>query len=577
MKHVRARLIIRPTPIGRGKGFPRHTVHPDRFYFNAFSVCAAFVCALVFATGVVAQEPVGADSAFRQARIHAAQANEAYLRSLRLTRAWLEARDPKSGLIPSQLKGYARTERTDVWEPHNSGADNYSFMTLTAWFLDRPLFDGPMTDILQSERRLTSRLKSLPDTYSLSQQGFQYETPDKARILFTSSEYMKDGLLPLAEVLGRSPWSERMIEMLEDVPLITRVSKGSAMERYRAVDAEINGNLLQILSRCYWMTGNAQYLAWATEIGDHYLLGEQPLHSANYLRLRDHGCEIIGGLSELYVTLHFADRAKKLLYQPAFHALLDDILEIGRNEHGLFFDSINLRERTVVERRLADNWGYIFNAYLSVHLIDTKPAYLVAIHQALDSLNKNYRNYDWESGSQDGYADAIESALNLINRIPSAGAEEWIDSEIKVMWAMQRENGVVEGWWGDGNFSRTSIMYALWKTRGAHVRPWREDVLLGAFARGKGLRVVVESGSAWSGRLTFDEPRHRTLLHLPIDYPRINQFPEWFTVEKDQEYAVAIGNGIATSYTGRQLTEGLPISLSPGESLQITIEPRGVQ
>ncbi|HRE79451.1 MAG TPA: hypothetical protein PLN52_00320 [Opitutaceae bacterium] len=555
------------------------SVHRERFCLLAYIVNAAIMGGvLVFATNAVAKESAdGTASVVRQARIHATQANEAYVRSLRLTRAWLEARDPRSGLIPSQLKGYPKAERTDVWEPHNAGADNYSFMTLTAWFLDRPLFDGPMTDILRSERKLTSRLKTLPDTYSFTKQGFQYDTADNARILFTSSEYMKDGLLPLAEAFGRSPWSERMLEMLEDIPLITRVSKGSEMERYRAVDAEINGNLLQILSRCYWMTGEARYLAWATEIGDHYLLGEQGLRNTSYLRLRDHGCEIIGGLSELYVTLHFADPAKKRLYQPAFHALLDDILKIGRNDHGLFFDSINLRDRSVVERRLADNWGYIFNAYLSVHLIDTKPAYLAAIHQALDSLNKNYRNHDWESGSHDGYADAIESALNLINRIPSPGAEEWIDSEIKVMWAMQRENGVVEGWWGDGNFSRTSIMYALWKTRGVHVHPWRDDVLVGAVAQGKGLRITAESRSAWSGRLTFDEPRHRTLLKLPIDYPRINQFPEWFTVESDQEYTVAIGDRMPTSYTGRQLVEGLPVSLSPGESLQIAIEPREVR
>ena len=50
-------------------------------------------------------------------------------------------------------------------------------------------------------------------------------------------------------------------------------------------------------------------------------------------------------------------------------------------------------------------------------------------------------------------------------------------SEIQVMWSMQdsshrpntsqwRSYGVIEGWHGDGNFARTTIMYCLWKTQG---------------------------------------------------------------------------------------------------------------
>jgi hypothetical protein len=29
-------------------------------------------------------------------------------------------------------------------------------------------------------------------------------------------------------------------------------------------------------------------------------------------------------------------------------------------------------------------------------------------------------------------------------------------------------------------------------------------------------------------------------FHLPVDYPRLNQFPEWFKVEKEQKYLVQI-------------------------------------
>ena len=57
---------------------------------------------------------------------------------------------------------------------------------------------------------------------------------------------------------------------------------------------EINGEMLQILSRVFWMTADDKYLNWAISIADHYLL-EKDLSQMEYLRLRDHGCEIIGG------------------------------------------------------------------------------------------------------------------------------------------------------------------------------------------------------------------------------------------------------------------------------------------
>ncbi len=45
-------------------------------------------------------------------------------------------------------------------------------------------------------------------------------------------------------------------------------------------------------------------------------------------------------------------------------------------------------------------------------------AYLDALLLAFSHLG-NYRNYDCESGSADGFADAIEGCLNLYNRMYS--------------------------------------------------------------------------------------------------------------------------------------------------------------
>jgi hypothetical protein len=76
---------------------------------------------------------------------------------------------------------------------------------------------------------------------------------------------------------------------------------------------------------------------------------------------------------------------------------------------------------------LSDSWGYVFDAYCAVWMVDGTAAYRDASFRPLGALWDTYRGYDWEpsgnvpgnpKGSQDGYADAIESALNLFNRLP---------------------------------------------------------------------------------------------------------------------------------------------------------------
>ena len=66
----------------------------------------------------------------------------------------------------------------------------------------------------------------------------------------------------------------------------------------------------------------------------------------------------------------------------------------------------------------------------------------------------------------------------LGNRIPISSVAEWIDSEIQVMLKKQKKDGIIEGWHGDGNYARTAVMYALWKSLGAYVTNWNEGILM---------------------------------------------------------------------------------------------------
>ena len=505
-----------------------------------------------------------------QALENGKNASEGFSRSLKFVNGWLTKTDSVTGLIPTNL-----TKNIDVWEPHNSAADNYAFMVLTCYLLDKDLYNGKMTEMLNTEKKLTSRVNSLPDIWSFSKQNFASEELKMSQVIFGTSEYMKDGLIPLAEYIGNSPWQLRMNEMLTDIePFLTKTDTLETLYSQRPASVEeVNGNLLQILSRNYWMTGEQKYLDWATKIGDYYMLGKRDLTQLEYLRIRDHGCEIIGGLSELYVTLNFTNPERKEQYNQPFHQLLDRVLEIGLNEDGLFYNAINPKTGAIADSAIVDNWGYVFDAYYSVWLVDKTEKYRDAVLKGFEKLNEKYRNYAWEGKSHDGYADAIESGINLYNREPVPTLKSWIDSEMQVMFAMQQPDGIIGGWHGDGNFARTAILYSLWKTQGATVQPWRSDVILGAEKTGNETYFVLTAEKSWEGKLVFDTPRHKTILHLPVDYPRINQFPEWFTVEDKMEFTVVSSQKtLSGKYTGKQLHEGIQVKLTAGEQLVFSVK-----
>ncbi|MAG58973.1 MAG: hypothetical protein CMJ83_22015, partial [Planctomycetes bacterium] len=313
---------------------------------------------------------------FLRAATNGVRANEQFFRCRRFVDGWLRHADRKTGLIPRNLgrdKG--------IWNAQDAAADNYPFMVLTCALTDRPMFEGRMLDMLRTETRLTSRLGRLPDTWSFAKQAFQSEKPDLSGIIFGGSEYVKDGLLPLTEWLGPSPWSERMLGIVDD--LWKHAPIETPYGRIPSTNVEVNGEMLQALSRIYWMTGEARFFEYAKRLGDYYLLGDHhPTRDFSSLRLRDHGCEIVSGLSELYAAVHFADPKRKKAYREPIHAIFDRILEIGRNEHGLLYNTINPRAGTT-GRGLCDTWGYNYNGVYTVYLLDGTETYRDAVRKVL--------------------------------------------------------------------------------------------------------------------------------------------------------------------------------------------------
>jgi hypothetical protein len=163
-------------------------------------------------------------------------------------------------------------------------------------------------------------------------------------------------------------------------------------------------------------------------------------------------------------------------------------------------------------------------------------------------------------GSFDGYADSIESALYLVAREPVPEALAWIDSEMKVMLAMQKPGGHIENWYGEGNYNRTALIYAFMKSRGVRPEHWTPGVRVGAVSEGK--RLYLSLAMPAPRRIRFDFARHRRVMNLDRNYVRLNEFPEWHTVDENTIYRLRGPQGDQIRL-GSELIEG--VVLGPGE------------
>ena len=346
---------------------------------------------------------------FELARRNAVQAREGWIRCNRFLEAWLKHRDKRTGLIPRDLRGL------NIWNAKDCAADCYPFMVLTAEMTAPEHLKGACMEMLEAERRITARIDSLPDQWSLGGQKFVYDEPDMARIQFGASEYIKDGLIAITEWMGESPWNDRMFELVHDCWKNAQVD--TPFGKIVATNIENNGEMLQVLPRLYWMTGDAKYLDWALRLADYYLLGtHHPTRDLKQLRLRDHGCEVLSGLCEVYATCYFARPEKYAEYKAPLYEMLDRILEVARTPDGMFYDNLNAQTGEVLSPIVGDNFGYNYNGYYTVYMIDGHEAYREEALKTLRTLNR----YPSFHGAEpmDGHCDAIEGVLYFLNREP---------------------------------------------------------------------------------------------------------------------------------------------------------------
>ena len=241
--------------------------------------------------------------------------------------------------------------------------------------------------------------------------------------------------MPITEWLGETPWSERMIaivdSILEHAPDRDAGRQDPVGQRrgQRRDDAGAQPAVLHDRQRARtstWRAASPTTTCSATSI---------PTRDATRLRLRDHSCELISGLTEVYAACHFAaqGQGRGLPRADPRHARPHPR---GRHQrarpdvrHGR-----TRRPARCSARRIGDNWGYNYNGFYTVYLLDGVERYREATRHALANLKPHYWKFPWQGWGSDGIADSVEGAINLFNREPDVdGVAEWIDANIARM------------------------------------------------------------------------------------------------------------------------------------------------
>lgn len=229
----------------------------------------------------------------------------------------LPCQDPETKLL--KMRG--------VWNYANTAADCYPFLCWAAYVTNIHALDGPLRDVLHAEIRLCNHLDRIPAPYDF-EKGAKVNDASMDTIMFGASEYVKDGLVAIVEITGKDEWFDRMVAIEEDMWKHAHVDTpyGKIPSDTRPVrDVEVDGEQLQALVRLYTMTGDRKFLTWAERLGDHYLKRGDfvPPH------LRDHGCEIVGGLGLLVGIESEIGSPRLQEYLPPMKHMLDEILTRG--------------------------------------------------------------------------------------------------------------------------------------------------------------------------------------------------------------------------------------------------------
>ena len=275
----------------------------------------------------------------------------------------------------------------------------------------------PGGDVLAAERRFAGN--ALPRTIRLRPMTVVEESDED--LLQNGAEYAADGLVPLVERLGEGPWLDRLREVVSEV--IARAAVPTSQGPIPSTRAETNGNLLQVVARLYPLTRDGGQLEMVERIAAWYgadvlprngflpprawdLANDAPRDS--YVKLRDHGGEVVPGLAEIYLLERLEQRDAADRMRPPLHSMLGAVIGAERIFDGLWLDHIDPTTGKLREgrpRRVVDTWGYLANAFVMADLAETGDAadpergrrYAAEVERVMRAASRLH-GYRWEQG-----------------------------------------------------------------------------------------------------------------------------------------------------------------------------------
>ncbi len=509
---------------------------------------------------------------FQEAKLNSFFSSEAFNRLNLFKKGWMAFEDKETGLIPYKL--YWGPEYR-LYIPEQSAADFYPFLLLSAYYTNYTDYATLkkwfyLDSLYKSDSGLPAVVDLNKDKISNSNTVINYDI-DKQ--IFGASETVKDGYLPLIELFGQNHESySKSVGLIKTI--FSFCSYNTSYGCIPSLNTEVNGEILISLSRLYLVSRNETFLDLGEPILNFYLfevISENNGHLCNFIKsdlsgcrneefnLGDHGNEIIPGVVEFFYALSESGHNVTVFEKPIQY-MLDTVKEEGLKEDGFWVQKNGLANST-------DTWGYIHNAYLLYdHITDIEYDF---VEESLENLKS--KNIEEFAHNPDSVADSIECAIYLESEFKKKGADYWISKNIFHLFAQQKKNGVFMGDYKDGNVARTLLLFSLYKTKGSYLSPWRSDLRLGAVEKNKKLYVYMSSIKDWNGTLILDLERSYTFFGVEY-YPRINSFPEWWTVNQENQYLIRTDDEFITK-TGKELIEqGIKIDLKRGVPLFIIIE-----
>ncbi|MEQ9454149.1 MAG: hypothetical protein RLN76_06095 [Phycisphaeraceae bacterium] len=523
------------------------------------------------------------------ARTHAVLSEEALRRAKSTFDSWMGMRHAESKLFP---ESWLEAE----WNYRNTAADFFCFQFHVAAYLGLDEL-SLMRETIEAERAISG-----PDSLAhaaSSETGRVLLASSEHPIfgargpIFGTSEYAKDGLLSLYEGTGDEQVRGRLVEVMDVI-----LASSQHESRYGLIpssNSEVNGEVLQVLGRMSLVVDRPAYAEMQARLTDAIVgqmmvkTGGLPVHSYDFeadeveeglLSLRDHGNEIIAGLTESYALAVarrdepvWAERAGR--WAEPIGRMLELVLEHGRDERGLIVNEIDPVTYAITDLKPSDNWGYVLNGVLL--FADAAERHGVIAEDRLMAMRDEVMavaeavaatdGFRWQGASMDGYADAIESALYLSAYYPrTAGVLlPWVDRQIGIMFDMQAADGFVSQGYLDGNYMRTSLMYAELRSGGWKMQPWEPGTRVGLAEKGGRVVIVVESDGGYEGRLVRGRSSQPISEALPWRWARLNSWPAWNPL--DDVVSVEVIEGDVGGVTVDGLAEGLAISLPAGGRL----------